>query len=261
MNAGKPVVDVQNVSFSYGDRLVLEDVNLTVERGAFVGLVGPNGGGKSTLIKLILGLLKPDRGEIRLFGQPLERFRAWTKIGYVSQKANSFNSGFPATVFEVVAMGLFGKMGLFKWMGKREKEKVYQTLEWVGMAEYARQPIGKLSGGQQQRVFIARALVADPELLILDEPTVGVDEQSVAQFFALLASMRRELGLTLLLVSHDIGAITSMVDRVACLNKRLHFHGDSREFAAHRDEILHRLYGHEVRVLEHNHGRAQPTRS
>ncbi len=157
MNAGKPVVDVQNVSFSYGDRLVLEDVNLTVERGAFVGLVGPNGGGKSTLIKLILGLLKPDRGEIRLFGQPLERFRAWTKIGYVSQKANSFNSGFPATVFEVVAMGLFGKMGLFKWMGKREKEKVYQTLEWVGMAEYARQPIGKLSGGQQQRVFIARA--------------------------------------------------------------------------------------------------------
>lgn len=253
MRTSIPVVQLQGVTFSYGDRPVLEDINLTVTHGEFLGIVGPNGGGKSTLIKLILGLLKPNRGEIRLFGEPLSRFRDWSKIGYVSQKANSFNTGFPATVFEVVSMGLFGKMGLFRWMGKREKEKVYRTLEWVGMADYARQPIGKLSGGQQQRVFIARALVADPELLILDEPTVGVDEQSVGQFFALLANMRRELNVTMLLVSHDIGVITSMVDRVACLNKRLYFHGDPGAFTARQDEILHRVYGHDVRVMEHQH--------
>lgn len=253
MKKKEPVVSLKDVDFHYGNRAVLEHIDMDLYSGDFLGLVGPNGSGKTTLIKLILGLLKPYRGEVRLFGEPLSRFRRWSRIGYVSQKAASFNTGFPATVFEVVSMGLFGKMGLFKWMGKREKRKVREAIERVGLTDYADQNIGKLSGGQQQRAFIARALISEPDLLILDEPTVGVDVQSVNQFYSLLDSMRRNLGVTLLMVSHDIGVITSKVDYVACLNKQLHFHGYPEEFEANQEDILQRLYGHDVHVLEHHH--------
>lgn len=247
------VISIEKVTFRYGSRPVLEDVSMSLEKGEFLGLVGPNGSGKSTLIKIMLGLLKPEEGEVRLFGEPLSRFRDWSRIGYVSQKANSFNSGFPATVFEVVSMGLFGKLGLFRWMGKKEKQKVRDMIDLVGLSGYAGRNIGKLSGGQQQKVFIARALVSDPDLLILDEPTVGVDAQSVNEFYRLLDKMNRELGVSLCMVSHDIGVITSKVDRVACLNKRLHFHGNSREFEQKQQEIMQQLYGHDVHLLEHNH--------
>lgn len=249
----QPVMEIENLWFHYGNRLVLENINMTLRSGEFLGLVGPNGSGKSTLIKILLGLLKPEKGEIRLFGQPISQFRDWHLIGYVSQKANSFNTGFPATVFEVVSMGLFGKMGLFKWLGKKEKERVHRAIDMVGLSNYAQQNIGKLSGGQQQRVFIARALVSDPELLILDEPTVGVDSLSVEQFYDLLGSMHREMGVSLVLVSHDVGAISSKVNRVACLNKKLHFHGDSKEFEVNRAAIFNKMYGHDVHVLEHHH--------
>ena len=133
-------------------------------------------------------MLKPTKGEIQLFDSPISNFNEWPKIGYVSQKANTFNGGFPATVFEVVSTGLFGKMGLFKWMGKQEKEMVKHAINIVGLSGYEKQNIGKLSGGQQQRVFIARAIVSEPELLILDEPTVGVDENSEMQFYQLLGN-------------------------------------------------------------------------
>ncbi|HEY4550851.1 MAG TPA: ATP-binding cassette domain-containing protein, partial [Bacillus sp. (in: firmicutes)] len=175
------------------------------------------------------------------------------KIGYVSQKANTFNGGFPATVFEVVSTGLFGKMGLFKWMGKQEKEMVKHAINIVGLSGYEKQNIGKLSGGQQQRVFIARALVSEPELLILDEPTVGVDENSEMQFYQLLEKMHSDLKVSLLLVTHDIGAITSRVDTVACLNKKLFFHGKPSEFEPNRIGITDQLYGENVHVLQHNH--------
>ncbi|MBO8171228.1 MAG: metal ABC transporter ATP-binding protein [Bacillaceae bacterium] len=249
----EPIIELRDVTFRYDNRPVLEHINMTLNPGEFLGLVGPNGSGKSTLIKIILGLLKPQEGEVRLFGQPLSRFKDWSRVGYVSQKANSFNTGFPATVFEVVSMGLFGKMGLFKWMGKKEKEKVYQAIETVGLSDYTRQNIGQLSGGQQQRVFIARALVSEPDLLILDEPTVGVDAYSVAQFYQLLDNMHRKMGVSLVLVSHDIGVITSRVDRLACLNKKLFFHGDPEDFSEQQECILNQMYGHDVHVIEHNH--------
>lgn len=245
------VVAIHDVSFHYGSRNVLENISLTVEKGAFLGLVGPNGSGKSTLIKLMLGLLEPQQGELRLFGQRVDKFKQWDKIGFVSQKANSFNSGFPATVYEVVSMGLYGKVGLFRFLNKRHKEKVYQAVEQVGMTEYLHQNIGELSGGQQQRVFIARALVSDPELLILDEPTVGVDVTNVRQFYGLLEELNQARGLTLIMVTHDIGAMTDHVTDVACLNKHLHFHGNTAEFTANQD--LSSFYGHEVHLLSHNH--------
>ncbi|UOY94028.1 metal ABC transporter ATP-binding protein [Ectobacillus sp. JY-23] len=253
------IVEVDNVSYRYEGENVLEHIQLTVPKGAFLGLVGPNGSGKSTLLKCILGILKPKDGQIRLFGIDSRKFKDWSKIGYVSQKANSFNSGFPATVFEVVAMGLVSKKGLFRFLNKADKNKVKQAIANVGMSEFSSRNIGELSGGQQQRVFIARALVSEPQLLILDEPTVGVDAGNVESFYTMLGDLNQNLGITLLLVTHDIGTITDKVTHVACLNKYLHFHGETEKFEAMKEEELSNFYGHHVQVLEHEHahGRIQ----
>lgn len=253
MMATEYAVEVKGLSFSYGEGTVLEDIHLTLLKGEFLGLVGPNGSGKSTLIRCILGLEQPNDGTIRLFGESVSEFRAHSRIGYVSQKANRFNAGFPATVFEIVSTGLYGKMGLFKRMTKQHKAMVDEMIARVGLAHVRDQLIGTLSGGQQQRVFIARALVCHPDLLILDEPTVGVDAESVERFYALLSSLRHEYELTIILVSHDIGAMSAQVSQVACLNKRLHYHGSPEEFRANQRAILTRTYGHEVHLLEHGH--------
>lgn len=218
------VLKVEHVSFRYEKENVLEDVTFSVPKGAFVGLVGPNGSGKSTLLKCILGLLKPQQGNIYLFGTPISEFKEWHRVGFVSQKANSFNTGFPATVYEVVASGLTAKLGLFRFLTSKEKQAVMEAIDAVGMGEFRQQNIGELSGGQQQRVFIARAIVSKPELLILDEPTVGVDVHHVQNFYNMLDELNR-LGITLLLVTHDIGTITEKVTHVACLNKHLYFMG------------------------------------
>ncbi|MFD1736574.1 metal ABC transporter ATP-binding protein [Bacillus salitolerans] len=247
------VLDIRNLSFQYNHQTVLDEINLTIPKGAFMGLVGPNGSGKSTLLKCILGLLKPSIGELYLFGEKSSDFHAWHKVGYVSQKANSFNTGFPATVFEVVSTGLVSKLGLFKRMKNGDKQQVHEAIKSVGMEEFMNRNIGELSGGQQQRVFIARALVSGPEFLILDEPTVGVDTQNVQNFYNLLEKLNKENGITLLLVTHDIGTITDKVTHVACLNRHLHFHGKTEEFEKEQTN-LSQFYGHHVHVLSHDHG-------
>ncbi|MBU9722469.1 MULTISPECIES: metal ABC transporter ATP-binding protein [Bacillaceae] len=249
----QPALEIKNLSFSYGKQNVLEDIHFTVPQGSFLGLMGPNGSGKSTLIKCILGLLTPKEGSIKLFGKPIHQFHDWNKIGFVSQKANSFNSGFPATVFEVVSMGLYGKVGLFRFLTKKHKLQVREAIKQVGMEDFIHQNIGQLSGGQQQRVFIARALVSEPELLILDEPTVGVDAKSVQNFYNMLKRLNKERGMTLILVTHDIGAMTEYITDVACLNKCLHFHGNKEEFELQQEDMMSSLYGHDVRVITHNH--------
>ncbi|MGJ7921391.1 metal ABC transporter ATP-binding protein [Neobacillus sp. LXY-4] len=253
MNQHEPIVKIQGVSYRYEKENVLEDINLSIHKGAFLGIVGPNGSGKSTLLKLILGLIRPQSGEISLFGQEIARFKDWHKIGYVSQKANSFNTGFPATIFEVVASGLTKKLGLFRSLSKEDRKKVYHAVQLVGMESLINQNIGELSGGQQQRVFIARALVSEPELLILDEPTVGVDAKNVSSFYQLLEELNKHEGITLLLVTHDIGTISDKVTHVACLNKNLHFHGETREFEQLKLGEMTEFYGHDVHVLTHHH--------
>lgn len=247
------VIRLENVSFSYGDKQVLKNINFSIERGMFMGLVGPNGGGKTTLIKIILGLIKPDEGSVYLLDKPIDTFKDWNRIGFVSQKANTFNRGFPATVFEVVAMGLTAKIGYFRFMKKNHKEKVLAAIEQVGMSDYAYHNIGNLSGGQQQRVFIARALVSEPELLILDEPTVGIDYKNVERFYDLLHELNVKKNLTLLLVTHDTGAMTKHATNVACLNQTFHFHGKSEEYTALSQEYLSEIYGYPVQVIVHDH--------
>jgi zinc transport system ATP-binding protein len=247
------VLKIEHVTFRYERENVLEDINLTVPKGAFLGIVGPNGSGKSTLLKCVLGVLKPQQGNIYLFGTPIESFKDWHRIGFVSQKANSFNTGFPATVYEVVASGLTAKRGMFRFFTKKDRQAVLEAIEAVGMSDFSRQNIGELSGGQQQRVFIARAIVSNPELLILDEPTVGVDIHHVQSFYNMLDELNRRLGITLVLVTHDIGTITKKVTHVACLNKHLYFHGKAEEFEKLGEQALSQFYGHSLHVLSHQH--------
>ncbi|MFT4412652.1 metal ABC transporter ATP-binding protein [Fredinandcohnia humi] len=253
MTKTNSVLSIRDLSFRYDEQTVLEDIHLTVPKGSFLAIVGPNGSGKTTLLKSILGLLKLQKGSIELFGTDITNFRDWEKIGFVSQKANSFNSGFPATVFEVVSSGLTSKIGLFRFLKKEHKRKIEQVLASVGMEEFQNRNIGELSGGQQQRVFIARALVSEPELLILDEPTVGVDAKTVQTFYNMLEDINKNHGITLILVTHDVGTITDKVTHVACLNKHMHFHGSAEDFDHVKEQDLSQFYGHPLQVITHDH--------
>lgn len=248
----RPIVTMKNVSFSYGNKRILENIHFEIPRGKFMGLVGPNGGGKTTMIKLTLGLLEPDEGQIKLFDTPIGKFQKREKIGFVSQKANSFNRDFPATVFEVVSTGLTAKLGYLRFLRKKHKSKIVKALEMVDMVHYLDENIGNLSGGQQQRIFIARALVNEPELLILDEPTVGIDEANVKRFYELLHQLNTERNITLLLVTHDTSIMTEYATDIVCLNKTLHFHGNPEEYSSLSDEELSKFYGHRVMAITHD---------
>lgn len=250
--ANEAVLSIENVNFTYEGLPVLEDVTFQLHKGDFLGLVGPNGSGKTTLLKIILGLLRPVSGRVMLFGCDCagSQTRHKHRVGYVAQKAASFQTGFPATAAEVVASGLVGRSGFLGRFSAADRTAVEGALGMVGMGGMGHALIGKLSGGQQQRVFIARALVSNPELLILDEPTVGVDQGAQEQFYALIRRLRAEMGLTVLLVSHDIGVITAEVTHLACLNRKVFFHGAPADFDPHR---LSELYGHKVAQVFHYH--------
>lgn len=235
------IVEADAVSFSYGGRRVLEGASLAVHRGDYLALVGGNGSGKTTLLKIMLGLLKPERGSVRLFGQDIGAFRDWRKIGYVPQKATAFDANFPATVEEVVLMGRYGQRGLFRRMTAEDKKKAAEAIRLVGMERYGSALIGDLSGGQEQRVFIARALAGEPEVLFLDEPTVGVEQGVRAEFYALLRKLNEELGLTIVLVTHDIESVAHEAMHVACLDRKIFFHESVDEYfaATHAAHPIH----------------------
>lgn len=246
------LIELQDVSFQYEFTQVLTDISLTVREGDFLALLGPNGSGKSTLLKIILGLLKPTKGTVKLFGEPSSTFKHREWIGYVSQKSNSFNAGFPATVKEVVTSGLTKKMGLFKRHLPNQQELVINSLKAVGMEQFANRNIGELSGGQQQRVFIARALVAEPKLLILDEPTVGIDHENVQSFYDMLTNLNEQHHMTMILVTHDVDTVASSISHVACLNQTLHFHGYKDDYDSLSEDQLNAWYGHAVRKIHHD---------
>ncbi|MGI6585019.1 MAG: ABC transporter ATP-binding protein [Gracilibacteraceae bacterium] len=216
---GTEIIRVENISFGYGRVNVLDNVSTSIIDGDFLGIVGPNGSGKSTLLRIFLGLIKPQKGTVRVFDTDIEKFDQWGKIGYIPQKATSFNQGFPATVEEVVSANLYPIVGLAGRIKKAHKEKVDEALRTVGMLEKKKSIIGRLSGGQQQRVFIAKALVSAPRVIFMDEPTVGIDRNSEESFYELMKSLNRERGITLVMVTHDIGAIDKRVNRVLCLSE------------------------------------------
>lgn len=214
-------IELQDVFFTYGgEQFILEDINLSVEKGEFLVLIGPNGSGKSTLVKLVLGLLQPTQGQVFLLGTSVDQFREWHRVGYVPQRA-ALDSRFPVTVREVVATGCFGKVGLGRRLHQEDWKSVEEALEMVGLLSLQHQPLTELSGGQQQRVFIARALASRPDILIMDEPQVGLDDRYVYDFYRLLERLNQEQKITILMVSHDVAVIGSWAHRIACLNRRL----------------------------------------
>lgn len=202
------IVAIEGVSFAYEDKRVIHQLDFEVLERDFVGLIGSNGAGKTTLLKMLVGLLKPTSGDIRLFGQPIGQFRDWERIGYVPQK-NAFNPLFPATVREVVTSGLYNKKKIYRRMTKADLQKADDAMHAMRIEDLADRRIGQLSGGQQQRAFLARALVNNPELLILDEPTVGIDAETQAGFFRMIRHMHQHHHITFMMVSHDMDMMES----------------------------------------------------
>ncbi|RAP76506.1 metal ABC transporter ATP-binding protein [Paenibacillus montanisoli] len=204
----QPIIELEEVSFAYEQKPVIENISFSVQERDFVGVIGSNGAGKTTLLRMIVGLLKPTAGAIRLFGEPIQQFKDWNRIGYVPQK-NSFNPLFPATVREVVQSGLYNRNKLFKRVSKADAIKCDEALHAMKIEDLAGKRIGQLSGGQQQRAFLARALINNPALLILDEPTVGIDTETQEGFFHLIKHMHQHHNITFLMVSHDMEMIRS----------------------------------------------------
>jgi zinc transport system ATP-binding protein len=245
-----PVVAVRGVDLDREGQEVLRDINFVLEKGQILGVVGPNGGGKTSLLRLVLGLERPTRGFIDLFGQPVARFRGWNRIGYIPQHAVGFDQNFPASVREIVLLGRVPRRGLFRWLGTEDRDAARRAIELCGLTGLEGRRVGALSGGEKQRVFIAKAIAAEPDLLVMDEPTAGVDPESERRFYDLLGRLKDELGLTVIFVSHDLGVVSARVDRVACLNRTLVYEGPPR--ALRDEELLRRLYGTGMVTIAHD---------
>ena len=243
------VVDIQNVSFAYGEQKAVDDVSLSIEEGDFLGLIGPNGSGKTTLLHLMLGLLSPDSGSIELFGQSVDSFDQGERIGYVSQQATSRGGTMPVTVRECVRMGRFAHVGHSR-LTDEDRRIAEEALGTVDIMNLADRRVNELSGGQRQRAYIARALASEADLLALDEPTVGVDADSRDAFYQLLDSLNNA-GITIVLIEHDIGVVTDRANRIACINTELYHHGDTESFV--ESDALSEAYGTTGTVVHHHH--------
>ena len=250
MNIDTPVIQIQDVSLSYGSHVVLEDITLSINKGDFVAIIGPNGSGKTTLLKVILGLVRPDKGTIYILKRDLESFHEWWRIGYVPQKALHIDPIFPITVEEVVGLGRAARKAHPRWLTQQDRQKIYSALKRVRMDALARKRLYELSGGQQQRVFIARAIVNDPDVLFLDEPTTGVDVRAQDDFYNMLGELNRH-GITIVMVTHDIAVLNKHVKQVACLNRTLVFHGSHEEFCSSK-EVMSQFLG-EDHLIGHRH--------
>ncbi|QSV47210.1 metal ABC transporter ATP-binding protein [Geobacter benzoatilyticus] len=224
------VVTVHGLSLAYQGADALCDVSFAVEKGSYVGIVGPNGSGKSTLVRCILGLARPDRGGVSLFGAPLESFDQWQRVGYLPQGLQHFNPHFPATVAEVVGLGLLAARRFPRRLSREDAGAVDRALELMGIGDIRNRLIGELSGGLRQRVLLARALVNEPELLVLDEPTTALDPETRESFYRAISDLNRERETTVILVTHDSGTIGSYASKLLYLDKRLVFYGGFDDF-------------------------------
>jgi zinc transport system ATP-binding protein len=242
-SSGTPVIECDQVSFSYGEVPILTNVSFVVQRLDAVALVGPNGGGKSTLLKLILGLLTPQSGTVKVLGVP--PYQARPKIGYMPQYLQ-YDTSFPVSVMDVVLMGRAGSVGLGRYSAE-DRRVALQAMAELAVDSLAPRPFNSLSGGQRQRILIARALACEPEILLLDEPTANVDPGVEVQFFEILKRLANRV--TVLTVSHDLGFVSQLVSRVFCVNRQVKIHPTSELTG----EIIHEMYGGDVRMVRHDH--------
>jgi zinc transport system ATP-binding protein len=242
-------VVIEDLSVLIKGKEILKNINLILEEGIFLGIVGPNGGGKTTLVRTVLGLLTPTKGTIRIFGQSPESLEGKNVFGYMPQHHN-IDPNFPARAIDIVLMGRYRFSGFLRWPGKKDREKALEYLSIMGVEKQAYDQYSRLSGGQQQRVSIARALAEEPKMLVLDEPSTGIDVVGQEDFYHLLKGLQKRLKLTILMVSHDVGTVTTYVDEIACLNITLHYHGNP--VGALNEKVLSSLYGKDVDLLVHS---------
>ena len=246
-----PIIEFKNISFAYDSKNnVLEHISFDVNKGDYVGIIGPNGSGKSTMMKLMLGLLKPNEGTIKIFGKKRKNFAEHAKIGYVPQQT-AYASTFPATVLEIIQSGRTSQMGLFQSFQKKDHNAVQKAIHITGLERVKNTLLEKLSGGQRQRTLIARALAGEPKVLVLDEPSTGVDIKSQETFFSFLKNLNKKLGITILLISHDLDVITNEADYVICVNKQLICNTPVKEFV--KGDYMKKLYGENVKLVKHKH--------
>jgi len=245
----EPVIEVNNLNFSYNNISVLENISFAVQKGDYVGIIGPNGGGKSTLLKILVGLLNPQSGSIKIFGTDLQKLKHRSEIGYVPQRIAQENISFPATVYEIVESGLIAKKGLSGDITEEDKQAIDKALEMANISNLKNRLMSSLSGGQRQRVYVTRALASDPKILILDEPFTGVDIVSQKDFYSFLKDLNTKNHLTILFVSHDIDTITTEIKTVLCLNRGLFCYG-AKELM-HEGNTIEELYGKNVTHIHH----------
>jgi zinc transport system ATP-binding protein len=240
------IINIEHVDFAYGEQLALKQIDLRVQRGTTLGVIGPNAGGKTTLIRLLLGLLRPTRGSITVDGlSPIEAVRRGDVIGYLPQNPQ-VNLRLPLTARQVVRLGLVGKTKMFRPFAKDDLDFVESLLVRTGISDMADSPIGALSGGQVQRVLIARALAARPKILLLDEPTTGIDQIGQQRFIEFITDLKSEMNLTIIFVSHDLRAVSSISDRIACLNLTLHYHDVPEHLPA---ELVYSMFACDLEAM------------
>jgi len=239
----KPVIEIKDLDVFYGNVKALSGVNLTIDEKEYLGIIGPNGGGKSTLLKAILGLVKPSSGTVKVFGKNPEEAR--NTVGYVPQ-FSKFDKGFPISVVDVILMGcLSSRKGLFHRYSRQEREKVENIMNELGIQDLKHRQIGQLSGGQLQRVLIARALAVEPKIMLLDEPTASVDAASREQIYEILNRLNDKI--TIIVVTHDMEVVSSYIKSIACLNVELYYHGEARL----DNNTIKQVYGYPVDLIAH----------
>lgn len=229
-----PVISIKNLNFKYGKTAILEDVSFNVDRGDYLALAGPNGAGKTTLIRLLLGLEKSS-GRIEILKTPLNKFSNWEKVGYLPQRAAVFNPLFPATVEETISLGILSSKRFPKKFSAKDKRKIKEMLEILDIIQLKDRLISGLSGGQQQKVFLARALISNPEILILDEPGSGLDSKSRENFFNLLKKVNKERETAIILITHDASEIGRYADKLLYLDKKIIFYGQFSDFCKSKE--------------------------
>lgn len=250
MKFSVPIIEVKNLCLRLNNQDIVKDISFLVKRGDYIALIGPNGGGKTTLIRLVLGLEKKSSGTISLFGKSQKKFSAWQKIGYVPQRVTQADINFPATVLEVVKMGRTVLGGFFTKESQEDREAVYEAMKKMDVLHLSDKLIGSLSGGQRQRAMIARALASKPELLILDEPNTGVDIVSQQRFYALLKELNEKEQISIIIVTHDVGVIGDDIGRLFTVNQNLITCNNPKE--ALSCSQMSELYGIDAHLI-HNH--------
>ncbi len=245
------VFEAQGLSYKINGTDIIKDISFVVQKGDYSAVIGPNGGGKTTLIRLLLGLEKKSKGSIKLFGQKHRAFKSWDKIGYVPQRVSQIDQFFPATVEEVVKMGRTAKRGLFTRESQEDRDAVEEAMIKMDVLTLREKLVGELSGGQRQRVMIARALASNPEVLILDEPNTGVDMVSQNRFYALLRELNQKDGMTILFITHDVGVIANDIQSMLCINQTLLACNNPHEVLSCSE--MSKLYGIDAHLIHHHH--------